>query len=213
MPLDWLRRLGPGERPYASDGRVVMVDSLFANLYREPDVTRHEPLLTLPFETRLEVAVDAEEGSRWIQVRLVESSTAWIQRGDVTFDCGPLPVEAVIALSKRFLGLPYLWGGASSFGFDCSGFVQMLCRRRGVVIPRDAAPQARWEGMAPVAKEELRPGDLLYFGSAGKITHTGMYIGDGQFINATTHERPTVRIDRLDDPHWAKLFVAARRLK
>ncbi len=213
MPLEWLRRLGPEEQPYGMRGRVAQVESLFANLYREADVTKHEPVLTVPFETRLEVITEPENEWRWIQVRLVDDRPAWVQRGDVTLEAAPLSIEAVIALSKRFLGLPYLWGGTSAFGYDCSGFVQMLCRRRGIVIPRDAGPQARWEGMAPVEKDDLQPGDLLYFGSVKKITHTGMYIGDGQFINATTWQRPMVRLDRLDDPHWTRLFVSARRLK
>jgi len=214
MPVEWLRRLGPEGRPYASEGRVARVESLFANLYREADVTRHQPLLTAPFETKLEVIAEPEENGRWIQVRLADERPAWIQRGDVAFDAAPLTIEAAIALSKRFLGLPYLWGGTSTFGYDCSGFVQMLCRRRGVTIPRDAGPQAGWEGMAPVEKDELKPGDLVYFGSSPKkITHTGMYLGEGQFISATTHERPMVRIDRLDDSYWAKLFAAARRLR
>ena len=211
MPAAWLRR-GPA---YATGERVAQVDSLFANLYREPDVTRHQPVLTVPFETRLEVVAEPEKDQgRWIQLRLVDDRPAWTQRGDVAFNPAPLSIEAVIALSKRFLGLPYLWGGTSSFGYDCSGFVQMLCRKRGVIIPRDAAPQARWEGVVPVGREDLKPGDLLYFGrSVEKISHTGLYIGDGQFVNATTNERPMVQIDRLDDPHWTKLFVAARRLK
>jgi cell wall-associated NlpC family hydrolase len=211
MPAAWLRR-GPA---YATGERVAQVDSLFASLYREPNVTRHQPVLTVPFETRLEVVAEPEKDQgRWIQLRLVDDRPAWTQRGDVAFNPAPLSIEAVIALSKRFLGLPYLWGGTSSFGYDCSGFVQMLCRKRGVIIPRDAAPQARWEGVVPVGREDLKPGDLLYFGrSLEKISHTGLYIGDGQFINATTNERPMVQIDRLDDPHWTKLFVAARRLK
>lgn len=211
MPAAWLRR-GPA---YATGERVAQVESLFANLYREPNVTRHQPVLTVPYETRLEVVAEPEKDQgRWIQLRLVDDRPAWVQRGDIALNAGWMSIEAVIALSKRFLGLPYLWGGTSSFGYDCSGFVQMLCRKRGVIIPRDAAPQARWEGVAPVQRADLKPGDLLYFGgSVEKISHTGMYIGDGQFINATTHERPMVQIDRLDDPHWTKLLVAARRLK
>ena len=211
MPAAWLRR-GPA---YATGERVAQVESLFANLYREPNVTRHQPVLTVPYETRLEVVAEPEKDQgRWIQLRLVDDRPAWVQRGDIALNAGWMSIEAVIALSKRFLGLPYLWGGTSSFGYDCSGFVQMLFRKRGVIIPRDAAPQARWEGVAPVQRADLKPGDLLYFGgSVEKISHTGMYIGDGQFINATTHERPMVQIDRLDDPHWSKLFVAARRLK
>ena len=90
----------------------------------------------------------------------------------------------------------------------------MLERRRGVPMPRDAQPQADWSGLVPVSRQELQPGDLLYFGRSDKhITHTGMYLGDNKFINATTHETPMVRIDDLTDPYWAGLLVAQRRVK
>ena len=70
-------------------------------------------------------------------------------------------------------------------------------------------PQADWSGVVPVERKDLAPGDLLYFGSSAKhITHTGIYLGDGKFINATTHETPMVRIDDLNDPHWTRLLVA-----
>jgi SH3-like domain-containing protein len=212
MPASSFRRLAAGEPAYASKGRVAQVEALFANVYREPDVTRHAPLLVLPFEARLEIAAERDE--RWLEARLVDGETAWVQRGDITFDTAPMPVDALVAFSKRFLGLPYLWGGTSTFGYDCSGYVQMLMRRRGVIIPRDAQPQAGWKGFVPVETGDLQPGDLLYFGRDDKhITHTGMYIGGGQFINATTHDRPVVQICRLSDPYWTKLLVAARRLK
>ena len=68
--------------------------------------------------------------------------------------------------------------------------------------------------MTPVERSQLRPGDLIYFGeTADKITHTGMYIGNGEFIDATPWQHPVVQIDRLDDPHWSPLFVAGRRAK
>ena len=126
----------------------------------------------------------------------------------------PLTLAEALEFSKRFLGLPYTWGGTSSYGYDCSGFSQMLARRRGIVMPRDAQPQAEWSGVAAVDRKDLQPGDLLYFGaSEKKITHTGIYMGDGKFINATTHLTPMVRIDDLNDAYWTKLLVAARRLK
>lgn len=214
MPEASLRKLGAGEQPYAAAGRVAMVESTFANLYREPDVTTYAPALTVPFETRLAVVEEPKDNPRWMRIALVDGRPAWVQRGDVTLDAAPISVDAAIALGKRFLGLPYLWGGTSTFGYDCSGFVQMLYRRMGVVLPRDAKPQADWSGLVPVPRSDLRSGDLLYFGaSERKITHTGMYIGGGEFINATTHEHPAVRIDKLDEPDWTKLLVAARRLK
>jgi cell wall-associated NlpC family hydrolase len=215
MPLASLRRYGPNDHPYASSGKAAQVESLFANVYPEPDVTKHQPMLTLPFEARLEVVAEREnDGGRWIEVCLPDERSAWIQRDDVDLNPRPRNVRETIDLAKRFLGLTYLWGGTSSFGFDCSGFTQMLVRRRGIVMPRDADLQAAWEGVVPVKRNQLRAGDLLFFGeSPQKITHTGMYIGHGKFIHDTTHGHPGVQISRLADQPWTKLLVACRRLK
>jgi gamma-D-glutamyl-L-lysine dipeptidyl-peptidase len=209
---------------YATAGAVVQVDSLFANVYREPDVTRHKPVITVPFESRLEVIADDASGEKktagkgshegWLQVRLPDKRSAWIQSSDVVTDPKPLSIPESIALAKRFLGIPYLWGGTSSFGFDCSGFTQMVVRARGFNMPRDADKQAAWTGVVTVDRKDLQPGDLLFFGaSARKIDHTGMYIGDGQFIQDTTTGHPVVQISRLDDEPWTHLLVASRRVK
>jgi gamma-D-glutamyl-L-lysine dipeptidyl-peptidase len=204
-----------GGKPYGVEGRVAQVESLFAHVYHDPSVTKRRPLITVPFETRLEVTAEPDEDERrWIQVRLPDKRTGWIQRGDLTFEPRTHSIAETIELAKRFLGLPYTWGGTSSFGYDCSGYTQMLCRRRGVTIPRDAKPQAHWDGMEAVERKDLIPGDFIYFGpSLDKITHTGMYIGSGEFIHATAHQRPIVQISSLDEEHWDELFVAARRVK
>jgi cell wall-associated NlpC family hydrolase len=210
VPLSSIR---PGQR-YAVSGRWAEVSSLFAHIYRDASVTHFAPLVTAPFESRLEIVAEPEKGGRWLQVRLPDDRSGYVQRGDLAFDPKPLTIPQMIELSKRFLGLPYTWGGTSSYGYDCSGLAQMLCRRRGVILPRDARPQAEWSGVVPVERKDLRPGDLIYFGaSVKKITHTGVYIGENKFINATTHETPMVRIDDLGEPYWDKLLVACRRLK
>lgn len=210
-----LRRLASDEAPYASYGKVAHVDNFSANLYREPSVTRHAPLITVPFETRLEVIAPGEGRNQgWLQVHLPDGRSAWVQMGDVMVDPKPLSIDESIALAKRFLGVTYTWGGTSSFGYDCSGFMQMLVRHRGIIMPRDADLQAGWSGAAKVDRSELQPGDLLYFGSSPtRITHTGMYIGSGEFIHDTTSTHPMVQISRLDDQPWTKLLVAARRVK
>jgi len=204
--------------PYAPEGHAVRVSGLSVNLYREPDVTLHAPLLRLPWEARLETLTaappDSATAGRWLEVRLVDGQTAWVQNGDVSANFAPLSIDETLLLARRFLGITYTWGGVSSFGFDCSGFTQMLVRQRGIEMPRDADLQAAWSGVYPVKREDLEPGDLLYFGSSPtKITHTGMYIGDGQFIHDTTHGHPGVQISRLDDMPWTKLLVAARRVQ
>jgi cell wall-associated NlpC family hydrolase len=209
---------------YATSGSIIQVDSLFANVYNEPDVTKHKPVVTIPFGARLERVAEASDAASkapakptyegWIQVYLPDRRNAWIQASDVIADPKPMSIPESIELGKRFLGLPYLWGGRSSFGFDCSGFTQMLVRARGITMPRDADQQAAWSGVVPVERNDLQPGDLLFFGASAKsITHTGMYIGDGQFIQDTTNGHPVVQISRLDDDPWTKLLVACRRIK
>jgi gamma-D-glutamyl-L-lysine dipeptidyl-peptidase len=221
VPSRYLRIVQVGDG-YATSGATVQVESLFANVYAEPDVTKHKPVVTIPFEVRLEVFSGQDGNKRliakkvpdgWLQVWLPEKRTAWIQVGDVASDPKPLSVQESIELAKRFLGFPYLWGGRSSFGFDCSGFTQMLVRVRGVNMPRDADQQAAWSGVTAVDRKALQPGDLLFFGSSLKsITHTGMYIGDGQFIHDSLHDHPVVQISHLDDDPWTRLLVACRRV-
>jgi gamma-D-glutamyl-L-lysine dipeptidyl-peptidase len=211
MPAPALRKV----KGDSAHGRVVQVESLFANLYRETDVTQHQPVLTVPFESRLEVVAEGTgDDAGWLKVRLLDGREAWIQSSDVVADPKPLTIEQSIVLAKRFLGLPYLWGGRSSYGYDCSGFTQMLVRSRGINMPRDADLQAAWEGMEVVDRKALRAGDLLFFGAGpDKITHTAMYIGEGEIIHATTHGHPVVQISRLDDQPWTRILVASRRVK
>jgi cell wall-associated NlpC family hydrolase len=199
--------------PYPS-GKVATVSSLFANLYREPNIENHRPVITIPFESRIEIVGEKREPDvTYLEARLPDGTKAWVQSGDVAFGTERLTIDETIALARRFIGLPYQWGGTTIRGYDCSGFTQMLMRQRGFMIPRDSTPQSKWDGSAPVDRAELQPGDLLYFGkpAEGKVNHTGMYIGDGEFIHATRAGRPSVQISRLDDPHWSDRFVAARR--
>ncbi len=212
-----LRPLDPAERYPASlePGKVVEVDALAANLYREPSVTKHAPLLTAPFGVRLERVNAGKDSKRWIEVRLPDRRSAWIQSGDVRVELAPLSLEASLQLAKRFLGINYTWGGTSSFGFDCSGFTQTILRSRGVIMPRDARIQAVWPGLAEVpARAQLQPGDLLFFREESpRISHTGIYLGNGSFIHDSTSNRPCVQISDLDEPGWTKSLVAMRRLK
>ncbi|MCP5492677.1 MAG: C40 family peptidase [Chlamydiales bacterium] len=91
--------------------------------------------------------------------------------------------------SQKFLGLLYIWGGRSSFGYDCSGFVQMLYSQIGIKLQRDAKQQILDSRLQSIKIDELKLGDLIFFGKSDqRIMHVGMYIGNEQFIHATARE-------------------------
>jgi hypothetical protein len=209
-----LRFLKPGDKPYASEGKIFEVTALLANTYREPDVTKHKPIKVAPISSILEVVREADP--RWLEITLPCGTKAWIQRGDGELHEGPMvwprrSVGDMVALSKRFLGFPYLWGGTSPLGFDCSGFVQLIYKMGGIPILRDADIQFEGSGLVPVAAGDEAAGDLVFFGK--NIGHVGMMISAEEFINATVHERPVVQISRLKDAYWQAIFQGARRPK
>jgi cell wall-associated NlpC family hydrolase len=212
-----LRFLKPGEKAYASSGKIFVITALLANTYREPDVTEHKPVKVAPISSVLEVV--GERDARWLEVNLPCGTKVWIQRGDGEVREAPMvwprrSPEDMVVLSKRFIGLPYFWGGTSPLGFDCSGFVQLIYKMGGIPILRDADVQFEGSGLAEVAPGGEATGDLVFFGSAkNKIGHVGMMIDAEYFINATVHETPTVRIDRLKDAYWQKIYQGARRAK
>jgi gamma-D-glutamyl-L-lysine dipeptidyl-peptidase len=199
---------------YASQGQVAEVTSLMANLYRDPDVTTARPKLLAPLGTRLEVA-PGPASKRWLSVRLPAGEIAYVQHGDVRIGDAAAPrsrgsEKDLVATARRFLGVPYLWGGMTPHGVDCSGFVSRVYLVNGVSLLRDAHLQFADPKAESVERDALRPGDLLFFGDK-KITHVGMYQGDGRFIHATTHGSPVVQESELADPHWTGLYKGARR--
>ena len=91
--------------------------------------------------------------------------------------------QQVLDTAAKYLGVPYLWGGTTPSGFDCSGFVQYVLRENGISITRTTYTQWDNDGVY-VSRNELQPGDLVYFGSSSAPHHVGMYVGNGMYIHA-----------------------------
>lgn len=123
--------------------------------------------------------------------------------------------ERLIKTAKSLLGHPYLWGGTSSKGIDCSGFTKTTYFAQGVMLARDASQQALYGEALDISKFEFQPGDLLFFGpNKNRVTHVGLYLGNDQFI----HSSGRVRINSFNpddenyEPARKKTLVAARRV-
>ena len=134
---------------------------------------------------------------------------ALVQSDSVGEAIAPAPdarYGGVVGIAMQYLGVPYVWGGASPSGFDCSGFSMYVFAQIGVSLPHHAASQY---GMGtPVSKDQLQAGDLVFFNGLG---HMGIYIGGGQFIHAP-HTGDVVKISSLSDSWYARTWVGARRL-
>jgi hypothetical protein len=133
---------------------------------------------TLLWRNRVELV--ARRGDRDC-LELPDGRRCWVPVDQVAPE-GARPILA--ATAARLLGIPYLWGGRSVQGFDCSGLVQQLLASRGLSLPRDAHDQ--WKSSRPLAGvRALRAGDLLFFGRPGRtVTHVGLALGGGRFIHA-----------------------------
>lgn len=117
----------------------------------------------------------------------------------------------IVSCAKQYLGYRYVYGGSSpSTGFDCSGFAQYVFKQCGYTIGRTTTQQNQ-NGTYIGSRNDLKPGDLVLFGSGGSFTHTGIYIGNGQFIHASNASTGVI-ISSLSESYYSSRFVCGRRV-
>ena len=118
--------------------------------------------------------------------------------------------EALIEFAKQYLGLPYVYGGSTAKGFDCSGFTQFVFRNFGVTLPRTTYEQVRVGTY--VSRDQLQMGDLVFFAPGGNINHVGIYISDGNFIHST-HTGDVLKISTINSGYYNTNFYCGRRVR
>lgn len=205
-----------------------VVKRLFAEMFSKPD--RSSELITkLVMGTKVLLA-DAQDSSIYVKLVLPGRQTGYVQRSSIqTKPLGLVPDSSQKALAeasarttqiaKQLIGTPYLWGGTTPFGLDCSGLVQLCYKMCGVSLRRNSYMQMGDQRFLDVesgkslSQTEFRPGDLLGFGPSGKINHIGIALGDGRFIHASgSQRRAGVFIDSCKELAFVEQFIKAVRL-
>jgi peptidoglycan DL-endopeptidase CwlO len=159
-------------------------------------------------ELRRELQARIAQQQQQAPAQALASTVAPVASSSGSGSTGPAPPpthSSVVSIAMRYLGTPYVWGGASPAGFDCSGLVMYVFAQVGVSLPHSSYAQY---GMgSPVSRDQLQPGDLVFFDGLG---HVGIYVGGGSFIHAP-HTGDVVRISSLSG-WYASSYVGARRI-
>lgn len=204
----WAAAAALVEPPEGWDGPWAEIRDLWANL-RPAGSSLCTGLVQASIGTRLPLVGQTES---WVELLLPDGQRLWTEATRVFSvgegPCRPTTVAAICEGSHQFLGVPYLWGGRSFLGLDCSGFVQTVLRLHGVFILRDANQQA--EQGEPV--ERPTAGDLAFFGpdaNRDRITHVALMLDEDRFIHASGSA--CVRYNALSEDHYRERFRFCRR--
>ena len=149
--------------------------------------------ILLSFGSCLPVISDNKDGS--YQILLPDLSRIKVNKKNLISYNNALSMKEILKFAKYLKGVPYLWGGKSSFGYDCSGFIQSLLRLKGIKFPRDCSEQINSHLIEIKISNKFALGDLIFFIDSGIATHVGMYINNNKFIHASGQ----VRINSIDN--------------
>jgi cell wall-associated NlpC family hydrolase len=197
-------------------GRQALITATEARM--EP-VSKSDSAVTAVQGTVLPVL---EEKGAWLRVAVPGGGQVWVDTpsarvfksyGEVFARRGS--ADDLLALARKFVDVPYLWGGTTPRGFDCSGYTQFVFKHFGYLLPRDADLQFALGQEAP-SRSDLQPGDLVYFSTyAPGPSHMGIYLGNNEYINA---REPGVAIDSFDpkaknyNEKLDKNYIGAKRV-
>lgn len=121
-----------------------------------------------------------------------------------------IKVDKIISQAKQYMGVPYVWGGTSPSGFDCSGFTHYVMLKNDITIPRTT--ELQYNTGSWVSRSSLKPGDLVFFTTYKQgASHVGIYLGNNQFIHASSGAGK-ITISDLNNTYYAQHYIGAKRV-
>ena len=179
--------------------KYCLVKTSVANLYKNSSFKSE--LVTQALH--LEKLLILEQDNNWYKVRQWDNYESWIHSFYLSLDTDnssntidkiiKFSNENLISSAKEFLDIPYLWGGKSQLGFDCSGFVQTVFKKFGINLPRDSYQQMNYNGLIEINYSEVKVGDLFFFADNKIVIHVAICIGNEEIIHSSGY----VKIEKL----------------
>jgi cell wall-associated NlpC family hydrolase len=209
--LGWVEKKHLKNTVLTNSVQPKIITSAKAAIYKLPN-SKSDVIKLLPLGTVIH-SEKSDSNKEFTSISLLDGSTGFVtatQAKDFKYDPKVAKADAIIDTAKQLVGVPYLWGGMTNHGVDCSGFTHTVFKVNGIKLHRDADQQYANDGVS-VDIKNLAPGDLLFFSTYKPgASHEGIYIGEGKFIHSSSSQG--VGYSSLTDIFYKKRFIGAKRV-